>query len=45
MKKHQIENMRSLIQVSEQPSMAEEEVDGGPKLKPIRTGGGFLIPS
>ena len=43
MKKHQIENMRSLIQITEAPSMEEE--NNFYKLKPIRTGGGYLIPS
>ncbi len=45
MKKHQIDNMRSLIQVTEQNSIEEETPDAQPQYKPIRCGGGYLIPS
>lgn len=44
MKKHQIDNMRSLIQVTENNSIEDENPDA-PKFKPIRVGGGFLLPS
>lgn len=48
MKKHQIDNMRSLIQVSEYNSIIEEEpkLPGGiRKVIPVKTGGGYLLPS
>ena len=44
MKKHQIDNMRSLIQVTEHNSIEDDKIEA-PQYKPIRCGGGFLIPS
>ena len=44
MKRHQIENMRALVEVSNTSSNAKPAAESSSKGPSIRVGGGYLIP-